>query len=81
MAFQLKGGAVSDARIVLGHVAPVPWAAADAAKTLSGKVDKTLAAKCGDAAASGAKPLSGNGYKVQLVKVAVKRAVLAVAGA
>ena len=81
VAFQLKGGAVSDARIVLGHVAPVPWAAADAAKTLSGKVDTTLAVKCGDAAASGAKPLSGNAYKVQLVKAAVKRAVLAAAGA
>jgi xanthine dehydrogenase YagS FAD-binding subunit len=80
VAFQLKAGAVSDARIVLGHVAPVPWTAASAAKTLSGKVDAALAAKCGAAAATGAKPLSGNGYKVQLVKAAVKRAVLAAAG-
>jgi len=80
VAFQLKGGAASDAMVVLGHVAPVPWAAASAARALSGKVDATLAAKCGDAAASGAKPLSGNGYKVQLVKAAVKRAVLAAAG-
>jgi xanthine dehydrogenase YagS FAD-binding subunit len=80
VAFQLKGGAVSDARVVLGHVAPVPWAAANAAKALSGKVDAALAAKCGADAASGAKPLSGNAYKVQLVKAAVKRAVLAAAG-
>jgi xanthine dehydrogenase YagS FAD-binding subunit len=79
VAFQVKGGAVSDARIVLGHVAPVPWAAADAAKTLSGKVDAAAAAKCGEAAVSGAKPLSGNAYKVQLVKAAVKRAVLSAA--
>ncbi len=81
VAFQLKGGAVSDARVVLGHVAPVPWAAADAAKALTGKVDAALAAKCGAAASSGAKPLSGNAYKVQLVKAAVRRAVMAAAGA
>jgi xanthine dehydrogenase YagS FAD-binding subunit len=77
VAFQLKGGAVSDARVVLGHVAPVPWLAPGATRALRGKVDAALAAKCGDAAVSGAKPLSGNGYKVQLVKAAVKRAILA----
>jgi xanthine dehydrogenase YagS FAD-binding subunit len=80
VAFQVKGGAASEARVVLGHVAPVPWAATDAAKTLRGKVDAALAAKCGEAAVSGAKPLSGNAYKVQLVKTAVKRAVLAAVG-
>ena len=79
VAFQAKGGAAKDAQVVLGHVAPVPWASAKAARALSGKVDATLAGKCGDAAASGAKPLSGNAYKVQLVKAAVKRAVLAAA--
>jgi len=80
VAFQLKGGSASDARVVLGHVAPVPWAAATAAKALTGKVDGSLAATCGAAAASGAKPLSGNAYKGQLVKAAVARAVLAAAG-
>ena len=82
VAFQVKGGAVSDGRVVLGHVAPVPWSSAKAANVLSGgKADAALAAKCGDAATNGAKPLSGNGYKVQLVKTAVKRAVLAAAAA
>ena len=28
VAFALKGGAASDAQVVLGHVAPVPWASA-----------------------------------------------------
>ena len=37
----------------------------------------SAAAKCADAAVEGAKPLSNNAYKVQLVKAAVKRAVLA----
>ena len=80
VAFALKGGTATDARIVLGHVAPVPWSAMGAAKALNGmKVDAATAAKCGEAAAEGAKPLSKNGYKIQLVKTAVKRAVLAAA--
>jgi xanthine dehydrogenase YagS FAD-binding subunit len=80
VAFQEKNGAVSDARVVLGHVAPVPWPAAKAGKMLNGaKIDAASAAACGEAAADGAKPLSGNAYKVQLVKTAVKRAVMAVA--
>jgi len=80
VAFQIKAGTVSDARVVLGHVAPVPWHSAGASKALNGaKVDAASAAKCGEAAAQGAKPLSKNAYKVQLVKAAVKRAVLAAA--
>jgi xanthine dehydrogenase YagS FAD-binding subunit len=78
VAFQLKNGAVSDARVVLGHVAPVPWPAPKAGKALNGaKIDAVSATACGEAAAQGAKPLSGNAYKVQLVKTAVKRALLA----
>jgi len=80
VAFAVKAGAVSEARVVLGHVAPVPWLAAGAGSALvKTAVGETAAAKCGDAAAQGAKPLSGNAYKVQMVKTAVKRAVLAAA--
>ena len=38
-------------------------------------------AAAGEAAAEGARPLSQNAYKVQLVEVAVKRAMLTAAGA
>ena len=80
VAYQLKTGTASDARVVLGQVAPVPWRAPGASKDLNGaKVDAQAAARCGAAAAQGAKPLSKNGYKIQLVKAAVKRAVLAAA--
>ena len=80
VAFQLKNGQASDARVVLGHVAAVPWNSSSGGKALSGAdVNTSSAAKCGEAATQGAKPLSGNGYKVQLVKTAVKRAVLAAA--
>jgi len=82
VAFESKAGMASGARVVLGHVAPVPWMASAAAKALNGaRIDEASAAKCGDAATQGAKPLGKNGYKVQLAKAAVKRAVLAAAAA
>ncbi|MGB6524008.1 MAG: FAD binding domain-containing protein [Candidatus Acidiferrales bacterium] len=81
VALKMNGSAVESARIVLGHVAPKPWPADDAAKWLAGKtINEETAAKAGDAAAQGATPLSRNGYKVQLVRVAVKRALLAAVG-
>jgi xanthine dehydrogenase YagS FAD-binding subunit len=80
VAGQLIGGKISRAKVVLGHVAPVPWVAAKAAQALEGaKIDENTAKRCADAAVDGAKPLSGNAYKVQLVETAVKRAVLAAA--
>src|SRR5439155_1161630 len=36
VAFEIKGGMASNARVVLGQVAPVPWSAVGAAKILSG---------------------------------------------
>ncbi len=81
-AFKLEGGKASDVRIVLGHVAPTPIVADKAAKALEGKeVTDQTAAAAGKAACDGAKPLSGNAYKVRLVEVAVKRAILLAAGA
>jgi xanthine dehydrogenase YagS FAD-binding subunit len=81
VAFQVKDGSASNAKVVLGHVAPVPWVANDAGSVLSGrKIDADLAAKCADLATKGAKPLSQNGYKVQMIKAAVRRAVAAAAG-
>jgi xanthine dehydrogenase YagS FAD-binding subunit len=78
VAYQQKNGSVSDAQIVLGHVAPVPWVSNNAAKALNGsKADQAAAAKVADAAVQGAKPLSGNAYKIQMVKAAVKRAIMA----
>ncbi|HEY0457439.1 MAG TPA: FAD binding domain-containing protein [Verrucomicrobiae bacterium] len=77
VAYAAQNGFVSDARIVLGHVAATPWNATAAARALNGaKLDEATTAKCGEAAVDGAKPLSQNGYKLQLVKTAVKRALL-----
>ncbi len=74
-------GKVSQARVVLGQVAPVPWVSIEAADLLRGKaVDADLAAKAADAAVQKAFSLEGNRYKVQLARVAVKRALIAAAG-
>ncbi|MGE5647176.1 MAG: FAD binding domain-containing protein [Acidobacteriota bacterium] len=78
VALKMKGNSVAEGRIVLGHVAPTPWRAAAAEKAIAGKqLTPETAEAAGKAAAAGATPLSGNAYKVQLVRVAVKRALLA----
>lgn len=69
-------------RVVLGHVAPTPHLSEAAAKAIEGKeVTEAVASAAGEAAVEGARPLSNNAYKVQLLKVAVKRAALLAAGA
>lgn len=77
----MKGNTVSAANIVLGHVGPTPHHAAGAEKALLGKaITAETAMAAGDAAVQGAKPLSQNAYKIQLARVAVKRALLTAAG-
>jgi len=80
-SFVVQAGIVQDAQVVLGQVAPTPWISPQAAKTLIGRrVDEQVAAEAGAAAISTATPLPGNAYKVDLAKVAVKRAILLAAG-
>ena len=77
VALSLNGDAVRSARVVLGHVAPVPWPSPEAEQALVGKTFvNELADEAGKAAVSKATPLSKNAYKVQLARVAVKRALL-----
>ena len=77
----LQEGQVTDARIVLGHVAPIPWVAHEAAAAIVGKsLTEETAAMAGEIAVAAATPLSNNGYKVQLGKTSVKRALLRAAG-
>jgi xanthine dehydrogenase YagS FAD-binding subunit len=77
VALKMNGDKITAARVVLGHVAPVPWRSHAAELALEGKsLNNATAAAAGEAAIRGAKPLSQNGYKVQLARVAVKRALL-----
>jgi xanthine dehydrogenase YagS FAD-binding subunit len=73
----MGGDRVESARVVLGHVAPVPWRSPDAETALAGKtVGEEVAQEAGEAAVRKAKALAGNAYKIQLARVAVKRVVL-----
>ena len=77
----MNGNTIRSARVVIGAVAPVPWRSADAEAALVGKpLNAETAAAAADAAVKAAKPLSGNAYKIQITKAAVKRAVMRAAG-
>ncbi|MGQ0636551.1 MAG: FAD binding domain-containing protein [Planctomycetaceae bacterium] len=72
-----SAGVVHEARVVLGHVAPTPWVSSSAAEALAGReINRETASAAADAAVASATPLSENGYKVQIARTAVKRAVL-----
>jgi xanthine dehydrogenase YagS FAD-binding subunit len=76
----MQNGAVQDARIVLGGVAPVPYRALTAEAAIRGKaIDATSAAAAGLAAVDGARPLARNAYKVQLTRATVTRALMSLA--
>ena len=74
----LRGKTVRDVRVVLGHVAPIPWRSREAEEALlkGTQISEETAMAAGLAAVRKAQPLSGNGYKVQLARTAVKRATL-----
>ena len=81
VALKTDGSNVQAARVVLGYVAPIPWLSPDAEAALKGQAaNEATAQKAAEAALRNAKPLSQNGYKVQLARVAVKRAILKAAG-
>lgn len=80
-ALKLEGGFVRQARVVLGHVAPIPWLSVEATEALAGlPITPETARAAGEASVARAAPLSHNRYKVQLARVAVERALLAAVG-
>jgi xanthine dehydrogenase YagS FAD-binding subunit len=82
VALVMNGSTINSARIVLGHVAPVPWLSAEAAQTLAGKAITPATAEAAAAAAvARARSLGHNTQKIHLARVAVKRAILQAAGA
>jgi xanthine dehydrogenase YagS FAD-binding subunit len=77
VSLKMNGAVAETARVVMGHVAPVPWRSFEAEQALVGKsISEVVAKNAADAALQGATPLSHNAYKVQLARVAVKRAIL-----
>ncbi|MGH9355530.1 MAG: FAD binding domain-containing protein [Terriglobia bacterium] len=77
VGLRMSGGTVNGARVVLGQVAPIPWRSPEAERALEGRtITEELADAAGKAAIAKATPLSMNGYKVQLTRIAIKRAIL-----
>jgi xanthine dehydrogenase YagS FAD-binding subunit len=80
VTLEADGGSVTSARVVLGHVATIPWRATKAEEALVGQpLGTASAAAAGKAAVDGAEPMTQNGYKVDLVTALVTRVVASLA--
>jgi len=82
VALEMVGSTVKNARVVMGHVAPIPWISLEAAQALVGKaITQATAEQAAQAAVAKAKSLGHNEQKITLARVAVKRAILKAGGA
>ena len=76
---RISDGVCEDLRMVLGGVAPLPYVAFKAEDMIKGeKMHEGLISKAAEASVEGAKPLPMNGYKVNLTKTLVKRALASI---
>ena len=76
----LKGTTITDARVALGAVAPVPLRAREVEQFLAGRTpDGETAEAAGAIAVRGVRPLGGNRFKIQIVKALVRKAILSCA--
>jgi xanthine dehydrogenase YagS FAD-binding subunit len=81
VALDLSGGIVRGARVAAGGVGTVPWRLPAVERRLIGRpAGPELWFAAASVAADGAKPLSENGFKVQLLKNTVARQLAVVAG-
>ncbi len=79
-AIRLEGGVIIEARLTAGGVAPLPWRLGESEAALIGRPpDASAFAAAGALAVEGAKPLAHNGFKIELLRRAVIRALETVA--
>ncbi|MBA3546225.1 MAG: FAD binding domain-containing protein [Nannocystis sp.] len=72
----VAGGVIKSARIVLGHVAPIPWRCPEAEAALIGqKPDAALFARAAATALAPARPLRHNAYKIPLAQGLLREAL------
>ncbi len=77
----MNNGICEDVRIVFGGIATCPYRSQEAESLVRGnRIDDGLASQAAEMALQKAKPLKMNGYKLDLSKVLLRRALLAVAG-
>jgi xanthine dehydrogenase YagS FAD-binding subunit len=81
-ALRVEDDTIADARLALGGVAMKPWRAREAELILAGaRADSSLFHRAAEAALAGAKPSGDNGFKIELARRIVVRALtLAAAG-
>jgi xanthine dehydrogenase YagS FAD-binding subunit len=81
VALDIAAGTVRVARVAVGGVGTVPWRLPAVEQALVGRTaGPDLWRDAASRAADGAKPLSENGFKVELVKRTVERQLATVAG-
>lgn len=80
-ALELDGNAIRSGRIALGGVAHKPWRSIDAEKELVGRdaIPATFE-RAADRALQGAKPYRDNGFKIEMAKRSIVRALSIAAG-
>jgi xanthine dehydrogenase YagS FAD-binding subunit len=77
-AGNVANGTITDARVALGAVAPVPYMVTAAHDYLEGKpLTDEHASKAADIILKDAQPLAHNGYKVPLAHTLIRRTLLA----
>ncbi|MFC1866226.1 FAD binding domain-containing protein [Chloroflexota bacterium] len=78
VSITVSGGNVSECKIALGGVAPVPWRASAAEDELTGgPVNATTAAAAAAKATDGSFVLPNNGWLISVTRAMVERAILA----
>jgi xanthine dehydrogenase YagS FAD-binding subunit len=80
-AANVVGGKLSQPRVALGSISPVPHQVEAANQFLDGKtLDDATASQAADMILKGAKPLEHNGYKVPMALALIRRALLKLKG-
>ncbi len=81
VALDIRQGTIRTARVAVGGVATVPWRLPAVEQALQGRAPAdALWNTASNLAADGAKPLSDNTFKIELVKRTVERQLATVAG-
>jgi xanthine dehydrogenase YagS FAD-binding subunit len=76
VALDLDGGRIRAARVALGGVGTKPWRSPEAERALTGqKADEASYRAAAEAALQGAQPRKDNGFKIELAKRTLTRAL------
>jgi xanthine dehydrogenase YagS FAD-binding subunit len=80
VALDVQNGRIRDARIALGGVAHMPWRALEAERALAGQpLDEASLRTAAEVALNKASGYEDNGFKIELAKRIIVRAMLELA--